>query len=151
MAVLGLFALLLLLGKGLHFLATRRPAVSASPVGKWAEAAVLCLAAAALLASVGAGTGLDPRPVRPCVEALAEKEGPGGFRTPDADITIRRTMLPISVLCEFPGGTRVELVSPWVNPLLALSLVGAAGCAAGFVRAARATRRGAPRSGHPAY
>lgn len=151
MAALGLLALLLFLGKGVHFLATRRPAVSASPVGKWAEAAVLCLGAAALLTAAGALTGLDSRPVRPCVQALAEHEGPGGYRTPDADITIRRTMLPISVLCTFPGGTRVELVSPWVNPLLALSLVGAAGCTAGCVRAARATRRGAPRSGHPAY
>lgn len=115
------------------------------------EAAALCLSAAALLTAVGGLTGLDSRPVRPCVQALAEHQGPGGYRTPDADITVTRTLLPASVLCEFPGGTHVELVSPWVNPLLALSLAGAAGCTAGCVRAVRASRRGAPRSGHPAY
>lgn len=85
------------------------------------------------------------------MEALAEQRGPGGYRTPDADITVSRTLLPVSVLCEFSGGTRVELVPAWVNPLLVLSLVGAAGCAAGSVRAASAARRGAPRGGHPAY
>lgn len=129
---------------------TRRPALGTSPVGKWAEAAGLCLCAAVVLFASGALTGLNVRPVRPCVEALVEKRGPNTYRTPDADIAIHRTLVPVSVLCEFPGGTRVELVSPWVNPLLALSLVGAAGCAAGTVRAATA-RRTARRAGHPAF
>ncbi|MFK0196430.1 hypothetical protein [Streptomyces lavendulae] len=89
--------------------------------------------------------------MRPCVEALAGPGGPGGYRPPDADITVSRTLLPLSVRCEFSGGTHVELVPAWVNPLLALSLAGAAGCAAGFVRAASAARRGAPGGGYPAY
>ncbi|ATZ24720.1 hypothetical protein ACFZBM_07200 [Streptomyces lavendulae] len=111
----------------------------------------LCLSAAALLAAVGGLTGLNPaHPVRPCVEALAGQGG-GGYRTPDADITVSRTLVPLSVRCDFSGGTRVELVPAWVNPLLALSLVGAAGCVAGFVRAASAAPRGAPGGGHPAY
>ncbi|MDH6540825.1 hypothetical protein [Streptomyces sp. SPB4] len=150
-AALGLLALLFLLVKGVHLLATRRPALSTSPAGRRAEAAGLCLSAAALLAAVGGLTGLNPaHPVRPCVEALAEQGG-GGYRTPDADITVDRTLLPLSVRCEFAGGTHVELVPAWVNPLLALSLAGAAGCAAGSVRAASAARRGAPGGGHPAY
>ncbi|WP_432762265.1 hypothetical protein [Streptomyces sp. NBC_00069] len=140
-----------LLGKGIHYLVTRRPALGTSPVGKRAEAAGLCLCVAALLFASGGLTGLNAaRPVRPCVAALIEMRGPNTYRTPDADITIHRTLVPVSVVCEFAGNTRVELVSPWVNPLLSLSLAGAAGCAAGAVGAAR-TRRTARRAGHPAF
>ncbi|MFI6001756.1 hypothetical protein ACIA98_15240 [Streptomyces sp. NPDC051366] len=129
---------------------TRRRALGTSSVGKRAEAAGLCLCVAALLFASGGLTGLNARPVRPCVEALIEKRGPNTYRTPDADITVHRTLVPVSVVCEFDGDRRVELVSPWVNPLLSLSLVGAAGCAAGTVRAAQA-RRTARRAGCPAF
>ncbi|MFC9297228.1 hypothetical protein ACFTWH_01840 [Streptomyces sp. NPDC057011] len=127
-----------LLVKAVHLVATRQPGMSRTAPGQWTEGAVACLSVAAIAFALGSFSGFDPRPTRPCVEALAEQHGPQSHRTPDADIAIDRGYFPVSTLCTFPGGVRVEVVPGWVNPLLVGSLAGVAACA---VTAGRARRR----------
>ncbi|MEV0410082.1 hypothetical protein AB0I68_04520 [Streptomyces sp. NPDC050448] len=126
-----------LLVKAVHLGATRRPGMSRSAFGQWSEGAWACLCVAVISFALGSFSGFDPRPTRPCIEELTAQYGPQSYRTPDADIAIERRHFPVSTVCTFPDGIRVQVVPGWVNPLLVGSLAGVAACAVVAVRVRR--------------
>uniref|UniRef100_A0AAU2JWE1 Uncharacterized protein n=1 Tax=Streptomyces sp. NBC_00049 TaxID=2903617 RepID=A0AAU2JWE1_9ACTN len=134
--------------KAVHLPATRRPGLSRGAVGAWAEAAGACPSVAVIAFAAGGLSSFDSRPTRPCLAECAERFGPETHRTPDADMAITSRTFPVSTVCAFPDGTRVELVPGWINPLIVGSPAGAAGCVAMAVQAGTSSHR--PRSPRPA-
>ncbi|WP_019886568.1 hypothetical protein [Streptomyces purpureus] len=109
--------------------------------GAWAEGAWLCLAVAVLTYTLGGLSGFDTRPARACAEERTGRADPQAHRDIEqADVVVTSESFPLSHLCTWPDGTRVELVPGWANPLLIASLVGAVVCAGTAVRAGAKAR-----------
>ncbi|MCX5385269.1 hypothetical protein [Streptomyces sp. NBC_00083] len=135
--LLTLPATALLLAKAVHLLATRRAGYARTRPGRCAEAATLCLSVAVVTLTFANLSGFDTRPTRACVTARTGRDAAQAYRDGGNDgITIVSRTLPPSTLCTWPDGTTVQLVPSWVDPVLLLSLAGAAGSAAMGCRAA---------------
>lgn len=103
---------------------------------------MLCLCVAALAFTVGSMSGFDTRPTRACVHVRTGTTDPQAYRLPEhADIAITTRTFPPSTRCVWPDGTSVELVPPWANPLLLISLVGVVAFVGGAVRASSTRQR----------
>ncbi|MGF1431430.1 hypothetical protein [Kitasatospora sp. LaBMicrA B282] len=105
---------------------------AARGVGGWLTGAAGGLLLAAALFCYGALSGFT-RAGKAC--ALAAGRSPS-----DPPDRVQQTLLPLSHVCRWPDGTHVDLVQPWLNPLLALCVAVAIGCTVRTALVIRAAR-----------
>ncbi|MDX3850370.1 hypothetical protein [Streptomyces sp. AK02-01A] len=144
--LLAIAAVVLLVAKVTRRPAVERPAVARVPAriswAKWAGGIAFCLCVAAIAFVVGAMSGFDTRPTRPCVTERTGNMSPQAYRDPENDgIVMTWRAFPPSTVCTWPDGTKVELVPRWINALLFASLGGAVVLTGGAVVTAWRARR----------
>ncbi|MGE7435105.1 hypothetical protein [Kitasatospora sp. NPDC001175] len=94
---------------------------AATPTSSWREAAVSCLATAAVLYAFGLLKGYRRVEDEARVCGLARYGDPA-----ESDVLPKDSLLPLSSSCTWSDGYSIEFVPSFVNPGLALSLAGAA-------------------------